>query len=120
MPVKRAFFSEYEQASGLQRGQLWDCLTDEEKARLHELGYRPQCRLTRGAMDYLLEVFPLPDHQTELVALSKYEKQIGLGEGQIWDYLSQEQKDRIVQLGYRRFRRLPYRVILYLRGLGFY
>lgn len=119
MPIKRAFFYEYEEASGLQRGQLWECLSPQERARLVQLGYRPKCRLTQGAMDFLMEVFPLPDYKTEIVSLTKYEVQIGL-QRQIWHLLEEDQKLKIHELGYRRNRRLPYRVILYLRSLGFY
>lgn len=118
--MKRCFFYEYEEASGLQRGQLWQALTPEEQSRLKQMGYCPKRLLTRGALDYLLEVFPLPDHQTELVSLTVYEKQCGLSQGDIVRLLSPEQLCQLHQLGYRKFCRLPYRAILYLRSLGIY
>ena len=119
MPIKRFSFSEYEAASGLQKGQLWDCLSPGEKEHLTQLGYRPKCKLTQGMMDFLMEVFPVPG-QTELLSFSRYEEKIGFGEGAMWDVLTEEQKNRLYELGYRKFRRMPYRVILYLKSLGLY
>ena len=118
--MKRCFLYDYEELSGLQRGQLWQALTPEEQRRLKQLGYTPRRLLTKGALDYLVEIFPVPDSQTQLVSLSVYEKQCGFSAGDLFRLLTPEQFDRLVQLGYRKARRLPYRAILYLRSLGFY
>lgn len=120
MPFKSTTLSEYEEASGLQRGQLWQCLTEAEQQRLRQLGYRPRCRLPNGALDYLMEIFPLPDHQTELVSLSVYEKRCGFSKSEIRGLLTEEQIRKFHELGYRRNRVIPYRAVLYLRSLGYY
>ena len=120
MPQPRISLTEYEDISGLERGQLLQCLTQEERERLAELGYRRKCRLTRGAMDYLMEVFPLPDHETEIVTLSAYEVRCGFCVGYILPMLSDAQRQKLVELGYRKYCRLPYRAIVYLRSLKYY
>ncbi len=120
MPIKRVSLSEYEEASGLQRGQLWDCLTQEEQTRLIELGYRPKCKLTQGALDYLMEVFPLPDHLTELLSFSRYEEKIGFSRGLLWDIFTPEQKEQLCLLGLRKYQKMPFRVMVYLKKIGIY
>lgn len=120
MPIKRVSFSEYEEASGLQRGRLWGCLSVEEQTCLIRLGYRSRCQLPNGALEYLMQVFPLPDHLTELVSMTQYEKKCGFSKGELRALLSEEQHRQIELLGYRSCQRLPYRVILHLKSLGFY
>ncbi len=120
MPFKSTTLSEYEEASGLQRGQLWKCLTEAEQQRLIRLGYRPRCRLPNGALDYLMEIFPLPDHQTELVSLTVYEKRCGFSECELKRLLTEEELRKFQELGYRRNCIIPYRAVLYLRSLGYY
>ena len=120
MPFKSTTLSEYEEASGLQRGGLWAVLTAQERLRLQELGYRKKAILPNGALAYLMEIFPLPDHQTELVCLSVYEKQCGFSKGGLKWLLTEEHKQKMHELGYRKKAVLPYRVILYLRSLGYY
>lgn len=120
MSIKRFTFSEYEQASGLQQGQLWDCLTEEEQAQLMKLGYRPRRYLPNGAMDYIMQIFPCPGHNDELLSMTQYEKRCGFSKGELLGLLDAEQLEKIRSLGYRPFQRLPFRVILYLRSLGFY
>lgn len=120
MPTKRISFSEYEEISGLQRGQLWDSLTSEEQTRLVELGYRAKCKLTQGALDYLYEVFPLPDYQTEIIFFTDYEEKIGYSRGLLWELFTPEQKEELYRLGLRKYRKMPYRVMLYLKKIGVY
>ena len=121
MPLfNRLTFSEYEEASGLQRGQLWDCLTEEERQRLTQLGFRKRRYLPNGVRDYLLEIFPLPDNTYEFVSLTQYEKQCGFSKGELKGLLEEEQQKKLHDLGYRPFQKLPFRAILYLRSLGFY
>lgn len=120
MPLKRTYLSEYEEASGLQRGQLLECLTPGERQRLHSLGYRPKRLLPNGALTYLMEIFPLPDHLTELVSMSVYEKKCGFSTGELFRVLSEEQREHLHDLGYRKFCVLPFRVVVYLKSLGFY
>lgn len=121
MPLnKRVSLHEYEEISGLSRGHLWELLTDWEKTRLEELGYRPHRKLPNPALEYLLEIFPLPDHQTELITLLEYERRCGFARYQLWSLLTEEQKQQLTQKGYRKYFRLPFRAILYLKSLGFY
>ena len=101
MPFKSTTLSEYEEASGLQRGQLWKCLTEAEQQRMKQLGFRPGRRLPNGALDYLMEIFPLPDHQTELVSLTNYEKRCGFSKRELLGHLSEDQRTKFQELGYR-------------------
>jgi hypothetical protein len=121
MPLnKRVSLYEYEAVSGLSRGQLWQLLSDFEKARLEELGYRYNRKLPNPALEYLMEIFPLPDYQTELVTLLEYERRCGFARYQLWGLLTEEQRKSLTDLGYRKYFRLPFRAINYLRSLGFY
>lgn len=120
--IKRCSLSEYEEASGLQRGELWKCLTLEEQNRLVELGYRSRSALPNGAFEYLKAVFPVPENfeDTKLISLTQYEKKCGFAKNQLRGLLTEEQYEHLKKLGYRVGYVLPYRVVLYLRSLGFY
>lgn len=120
MPLKRSTLSDYETASGLQKGQLWERLCTEEQARLVELGYRPKCQLPNGAFEYLTQIFPLPNHRSDLMSMTQYEQKCGFSKGEMIGLLSEEQRHQLEKLGYRSGQRLPWRVILYLKSLGFY
>lgn len=95
-------------------------LSADEQARLVELGYRPKCQLPNGAFEYLTQIFPLPNHRNDLVSMTQYEQKCGFSKGEMVGLFSEEQRLQLKKLGYRSGQRLPWRVILYLKSLGFY
>ncbi|MBB3841104.1 hypothetical protein FHS57_005125 [Runella defluvii] len=118
---KGLYWWEYEDASGLQRGQLWQRLTQAEQAEIVRLnGYRKRKKIPNAALEYLKSVFPLPIDRRDLLSMSEYERRCGFGKGEVLKLLSDEQREHLVNLGYRRSQKLTYRAMLYLKSLGYY